>query len=152
MILNSNFKTAVMTSYIKAAVTASLCQYSQAYSQKDVKMLLAITDPDYLGFGSGPDEQVTSRSELQRHLERDFAQSDELSMHFGPISIAYAGDVAWCAGECVIEAEAGGTRQRLTGRMTAVLRKRGDEWLFAHTHFSLPDRGQENGKSFPEKK
>jgi ketosteroid isomerase-like protein len=45
----------------------------------------------------------------------------------------------------------GGERLRLDGRMTAVLRRTGKEWLFAHTHFSVPDKEQEAGQSFPEK-
>lgn len=142
----------LLNSDIKADIMVSLNRYSQAYSNKDLKLILSATDQDYFGFGSGPDEQVASRSELESHLERDFAQSGKLSMHFGSMAIACAGDVAWCGGKCTIEAESGNERQRLFGRMTAVLRKKGEQWLFAHTHFSVPDRGQEAGQSFPEKR
>jgi ketosteroid isomerase-like protein len=44
--------------------------------------------------------------------------------------------------------KAGGQEMALPGRMTAVLEKRGDKWLFVQSHFSLPAAGQE-GESFP---
>jgi len=72
-------------------------------------------------------------------------------MDFGPMTIATEGNVAWCAGDCAISAKVGGQSIRLDGRMTMVLRRAGDKWLFAHSHFSVPDRGQQEGQSFPRK-
>ena len=136
---------------IKAEIRAALASYQTGYSRKNIKMLLDATDPGFFGFGSGPDEKVSSAEALKLQLERDFAQSGELSMDFGPMTIAGDGNVAWCAGDCIISAEVGGQRISLDGRMTAVLRRAGDKWLFAHTHFSIPDRGQQAGQSFPKK-
>jgi ketosteroid isomerase-like protein len=136
----------------QAEIKASLERYRRAYSNKDVKMLLGITDPGFFGFGSGPDEKVGSADELKSQLERDFAQSGSLAIDFGPMAMAREGNVAWCAGDCTISATVGEKRLRLEGRMTAVLRRSGEEWLFAHTHFSVPDREQEAGQSFPEKR
>lgn len=56
--------------------------------------------------------------------------------------------MAWCAGDCIISAEVSDEMLRLDGRMSAVLRKSGDLWLFAHFHFSILDRGQEMGGRF----
>ncbi len=125
--------------------------YKSSYSKKDIKMLLGIMDPGFFGFGSGPDEKVSSAEALKSQLERDFAQSGKLSMNFGSMTIAGEGNAAWCAGDCTISAEVGGQQLRLDGRMTAVLRKTGGKWLFAHTHFSVPDRGQQTGQSFPKR-
>lgn len=131
-------------------IMAALDKYKTAYSKKDANMLLAVTDEGFFGFGSGPDEKVGNLEELKRQLYRDFAQSGDLDIDFGPMAVGYDGSVAWCGGDCAISATVGGERLRLAGRMTAVLRKRGSDWLFAHTHFSIPDRGQAKGQSFPE--
>ena len=130
---------------------AALALYKSSYSNKDIKMLLNVTDPGFFGFGSGPDEKVFGAEALSSQLERDFSQSGELSMDFGPMTIAGEGRVAWCAGDCTISAEVGGQRLRLDGRMTAVLRRTGGKWLFAHTHFSVPDLSQQAGQSFPKR-
>ncbi len=134
----------------KAAVTDAFSRYARGYSKKDVDALMAMMDRDFFGFGSGPDEVVTSLSELRSQLQRDFAQCGDLSIEFGPVKMAREGNVAWSAGDCTISAEVGDEMLRLKGRMSAVLRKSGDQWLFAHIHFSVPDRGQEVGESFPE--
>jgi len=131
-------------------IMTALDRYKTAYSKKDANMLLAVTDEGFFGFGSGPDEKVGNREELKRQLYRDFAQSDDLDIDFGQMAIGCDGNVAWCGGDCTISATIGGERLRLVGRMTAVLRKPENDWLFAHTHFSVPDRGQAKGQSFPE--
>ncbi len=135
----------------QAEIMAALDLYKSCYSKKDIKMLLNVTDPGFFGFGSGPDEKVFSAEALKSQLERDFTQSGNLSMDFGPMTIAGEGNAAWCAGDCTISAEVEGQRLRLGGRMTAVLRRTGGKWLFAHTHFSVPDRGQQAGQSFPKR-
>lgn len=134
----------------RAEIVAALDKYKIAYSKKDSSMLLATTDEGFFGFGSGPDERVDNIDELKRQLHRDFAQCEDLDIDFGPMAVAGDGNVAWCAGDCIISATVGGERMRLRGRMTVVLRKADGKWLFAHTHFSVPDREQSEGQSFPE--
>ena len=131
---------------------AAISRYAQAYNQKNVDSILAMTVLDFFGFGSGPDEKASSRDELRSHLERDFAQSVQVDMKFGPAAISAEGNVAWYASSCTIAAVVGGQKISLEGRMTAVLKKVGNEWLFVHTHFSVPDRGQDAGNSFPDAK
>jgi ketosteroid isomerase-like protein len=125
---------------IQAEIRTMLAAYQTGYSRKNTKMLLDATD-----------EKVFGAEALKQQLERDFAQSGELAMDFGPMTIASEGNVAWCAGDCAVSAEVGGQSIRLEGRMTMVLRKAGNKWLFAHSHFSVPDRGQQEGQSFPKK-
>ena len=136
----------------RAEIMASIDRYKNGYSNKDLNMLLGITDARYFGFGSGPDEKVNSLDELKSQLKRDFAQSENLAIDFGPMAMAWDGNIAWCAGDCTISATVVGELLRLDGRMTAVLRRIGKEWLFAHTHFSVPDREQKTSQSFPEKR
>lgn len=45
----------------------------------------------------------------------------------------------WCAGDCTISAEVGDEMLWLGGKMSVVLRESGDQWPFAHMHYSVPD-------------
>lgn len=132
----------------KEAVISSLRAYAEAYSRKDLGMIMALTAPDYFGFGSGPDEKVSSLDELRSHLERDFAQSGNLKMEIGPSLVSAEGNVAWVACECTISASVSGKKYRYEGRMSAVMKKVGERWLIVHTHFAVPDRSQDEGQSF----
>jgi len=133
---------------LKAEVTVALNRYAQAYSKKDIGLIMKLTAPDYFGFGSGPDEDVGSVEELRSHLERDFAQSDDLKMEIGVARICASGNVAWTTGPCMITASIGGKNYSYEGRMSTVLVKEDDKWLVASSHFAMPDCGQETGRSF----
>ena len=92
-------------------IMAALNRYKIAYSKKDANMLLAATDEGFFGFGSGPDEKVGNLEVLKRQLYRDFAQSDDLDIDFGPVAIGYDGNVAWSGGDC----SHSGRREAATG-------------------------------------
>jgi ketosteroid isomerase-like protein len=81
-------------------------------------------------------------------LERDFAQSEALSVDYEPLVASEAGPVAWVAGRASVQVRVEGQKLTLTGRFTAVLEQRGDRWLLMQTHFSLPAAEQAGGRSF----
>ena len=122
----------------KAEVMAVLSKYAEGYSNKDLKTLMALTAKDYIGFGSGLDDNISSRDKLSHFLKRDFSQCGDLSMKFAPTYIEADGKLAWVTGNCTIEANIGDEKIRSAGRMTIILRKVRNKWLFAHTHFSAP--------------
>jgi ketosteroid isomerase-like protein len=62
--------------------------------------------------------------------------------------VSAAGNVAWAAADAVFKATVAGQELSLPARVTAVLEKRGDQWLVVQSHFSLPAPGEE-GESFP---
>ena len=138
------------SSEFKAAVTAAMDRYARAYSEKDLEGVLATTAEDFFGHGSGPDEEVYGKEQLRSQVERDLAQCDRVSMVIGPGHISGEGNVAWYAGNCTVEAIVDGQDMRLEGRITAVLKKVGDQWLIAMSHFSMPFGAQEAGQSWPQ--
>jgi ketosteroid isomerase-like protein len=91
---------------------------------------------------SGVSGQRSSR------LERDFAQSEALSVDYQPQVVSEAGPVAWVAGRATVQARVDGQDLTLTGRFTAVLEQREGRWLLMQTHFSLPAAEQAEGRSF----
>lgn len=134
----------------QAAVQATLQQWKDAYSQQDVDGALAVIAPDddVVGIGTGPDEWRVGPEEFKAQLERDFAQSEALSVDYEPLVVSEAGPVAWVAGRARVQAWVEGQDVSLTGRFTAVLEQREGRWLLVQTHFSLPAAQQAEGRSF----
>ena len=134
----------------QAAVQATLQQWKDAYSRRDVDAALAVIAPDddVVGIGTGPDEWRVGSEEFKAQLERDFAQSEALSVDYEPLVVSAAGPVAWVAGRARVQALVEGQDVSLTGRFTAVLEQREGRWLLVQTHFSLPAAEQAEGRSF----
>jgi ketosteroid isomerase-like protein len=134
----------------QAAVQATLQQWKDAYSRRDVDGALAVMAPDedLVGIGTGPDEWRVGPAEFKAQLERDFAQSEALSVAYEPLVVSAAGPVDWVAGRATVAARVEGRELTLTGRFTAVLEQRGDRWLLMQTHFSLPAAEQAEDRSF----
>ena len=84
----------------QAAVQATLQQWKDAYSQRDLDGALAVIAPDedVVGIGTGPDEWRVGPEAFRAQLERDFAQSEALSVNYEPLVVSEAGPVAWVAG------------------------------------------------------
>jgi ketosteroid isomerase-like protein len=133
----------------QAAVQATLQQWKDAYTQRDLDRALAVIAPDdVVGIGTGPDEWRVGPEEFRAQIERDFAQSEALKVNYEPLVVSEAGPVAWVAGRATVQARIDGQDLTLTGRFTAVLEQRGDRWLLMQTHFSLPAAEQAEGRSF----
>lgn len=137
-------------SEFEIAATAVMERYAQAYSEKDLEGIMATAAEDFFGYGSGPDEEVYGKEQFRAQVERDLSQSDRISMLLGPSHVSGKGDVAWYAGSCTVEATVSGQDIRMEGRVTAVLKKEGGQWLIAMCHFAMPFGGQETGQSWPQ--
>jgi len=135
----------------EAEVMAVLDRMRECYAKRDLGGLVALfaTDPDVVAIGSGADEKRIGPAQVKVQLERDFAQSESLLMRFEWLSISAAGSVAWVAADCVFNARVSGEDMKLSGRLTAVLEKRGGQWLIMQEHLSMPSSGQGDGQSFP---
>ena len=134
----------------QAAVQATLQQWKDAYTQRDLDGALAVIAPDddVVGIGTGPDEWRVGPEQFKAQIERDFAQSEALSVDYEPLVVSEAGPVAWVAGRASVQARVDGQDLTLTGRFTAVLEQRDGKWLLMQTHFSLPAAEQAEGRSF----
>jgi ketosteroid isomerase-like protein len=133
-----------------AAVQATLQQWKDAYSQRDLAGALGVIAPDedVVGIGTGPDEWRVGPGGFKAQLQRDFAQSEALLVDYEPLVVSEAGPVAWVAGRVTVRAWVDGQDLTLTGRFTAVLEQREGRWLLMQTHFSLPAAEQAEGRSF----
>ena len=134
----------------QAAVQATLQQWKDAYIQRNLDSALAVIAPDedVVGIGTGPDEWRVGPEQFRAQIERDFAQSEALSVDYEPLVVSEADPVAWVAGRASVQARVDGQDLTLTGRFTAVLEQRDGKWLLMQTHFSLPAAEQAEGRSF----
>jgi hypothetical protein len=103
----------------QAAVQATLQQWKDAYARRDPEGALAVIAPDndVVGIGTGPDEWRVGPEQFKAQLERDFAQSEALSIEYEPLSAwPEVLHVTWGAAS----ADKGGRRDRwLVGRCSA---------------------------------
>lgn len=134
----------------EAAVMAVLNKMAESYTGRDWEGLRATLapDPDTVMFGTQADERRVGLAEIKTQAERDWSQTEAGSMEYGWSSISAAGPVAWAAAEMTFKVKVEGQELAFPGRLTAVLEKRGEQWLIVHSHFSMPAPGQE-GESFP---
>jgi ketosteroid isomerase-like protein len=135
----------------EAAVMDTLKRFNEAYQRKDVDSLLAMLapDPDGVFIGTGADERRIGLDEAGAQIERDFAQSDVIFWELGWHSVSAAGPVAWLAADVIIHVKIDEREIGMPIRLTAVLEKRGDKWLFVQLHNSVPAADQKVGESFP---
>lgn len=136
---------------IETAVRSVLDRFTTAYVDRDVPRLRATfaEDADVLVYGTGADEKCIGLAEIERHVERDWAQSEKASISLGWTSVFSNGAIAWVASEVTFNVTAGGSAATMPGRLTAVLERRTEGWLIVQAHFSLPAPGQSEGESFP---
>jgi len=137
----------------EAAVMNVMNQLTEAYAKRDLDAVLALfaPDPDVVFIGTGGDEKRIGLTEIKAQFERDFAQSEALSMELGWSSVSAAGSVAWVAADAITHAKVKGQEISFPGRFTAVLEQRSGRWLLLQVHFSMPVREQAESESFPTK-
>lgn len=131
-----------------------LNSYGNAYADKDLDAMLNLflEDPDIVAIGTGEDEWVHGFDELKEGLKRDITQSESIKVDFKNITVSSANNVAWTSSYMTMHAKVSGEEIILNGRLTAIFKKVEYKWYFAHIHYSLPAKDQEEGQSFPETK
>ena len=136
---------------VEAAVSAVLNSWLEAYQNRDIDALMSLVAPDedLFLYGTGIDEKRIGPAEFRFQAERDWSQTEALSFNFNIHQISASGPVAWVAGDGFGQGRAGGQTIAFPLRMTAVLEKRGDDWLMVQSHVSVPAAGQEEGNSVP---
>jgi len=77
---------------IEAAVMNVMNQHVEAYAKRDLDALLSLfaPDPDVVFIGTGGDEKRIGLAEIKAQFERDFAQSETVSVELGWISVSAA--------------------------------------------------------------
>ncbi len=135
----------------EAAVLAVLDKLAERYSKRDLDGVMALfaPDPDLVLVGTGADETRIGFDEARSQIERDFSQTDAVSMKLDPRSVSAAGSVAWVVADVTNRAEVGSQYVSIPMRVTTVLEQREGRWLIVQIHASVHMAGQPEGESWP---
>jgi len=121
-------------------IQSVLDRFREGYGNKNIDILMSLFDPDpnVLVIGTGEDEKRSGLEEIKIQFERDFCQSEQLTVEFKNVSVSQQESVCWIAADTHVYFSAQGRAMHVFLRFTGVLTKRGGNWLFVQTHFSLP--------------
>jgi ketosteroid isomerase-like protein len=131
------------------AVLRTLDAYAALYGERDLEGIVSLVEPDFQGFGSGPDERVTDALRFRDATSRDFAQAESARIVFSDRVCTVEGNVAWVMAGCRFTFTIDGKEGVLDGRFTGVLRQHEGVWRLAQFHFSMPFGEQAAGSSWP---
>jgi uncharacterized protein (TIGR02246 family) len=132
-----------------AQVRALVQRMTDAYQARDIDALMECMTPDadLVMYGTGADEKRIGPDGMRKQAERDWAQTDAISMNFGWMSVSASGNVAWVAADGEFSFSVGGRSMSMAARATFVAEQRNGKWIIAQAHFSTPAVGQEEGSS-----
>ncbi|MDY9924007.1 nuclear transport factor 2 family protein [Methanobacterium sp.] len=141
-----------MEDNVQKAIFSLLEKYAKAYQNKDLDGILKLFEDraDLVVIGTGYDEWIKGYENLQYGFERDFKQADNINVKFRNVTISSTDNVAWISAHMNVDARADGQDIYLPGRLSAVILKINEKWLFTQLHYSLPASEQEEGKAWPD--
>ena len=130
-------------------IRAIIQKLTVAYGRRNIEEFLDCfaSDDDLVLYGTGADEKRIGMEQIRAQVERDWAQTESISMSFGWISISAAGSVAWAAIDGAFDFRVDGQDGTLPARVSFVFERREDNWLIVHSHFSTPSQTQDEGES-----
>jgi ketosteroid isomerase-like protein len=118
-------------------ILLALGEFRAAVSQRRLEGVLALFAPDADAtlIGSSLGEISRGPIELRRFLEGMFAQAQSVGWEWDDVSISRAGDVAWLWLEGAVVLDG---RSDRAYRISGVLERRQDRWLWSLFHGSEP--------------
>ena len=134
------------------AINRTLDSYTVLYTRRDLDGVVSLVEPDFQGYGTGPDEVIRNADEFRRAVERDFAQTESATICFSDRRCTVEGSTAWVMGGCRFSFITGNGEGEMEGRFTAVLRHYDGVWRLAQLHLSIPCQEQSQGESWPSAK
>lgn len=129
-----------VNNHVDEEIRAALDSWFNAYSKQDADSLLSMVAPDenVVFIGTESDERKIGRDGLLEGLQRDFAQTDSITVRLPWVSISASGTVAWVAADYIYDVVSDNINVQVSGRLTLVMEKRNDRWLIVQAHFSAP--------------
>ena len=115
-------------------------KFIKAYPKNDVDECLSLfaKDENLVVFGTEDGEKWVGYEDYKSAPQKDKDKFEEISITFDWKKINYHGQIAWLAAEVTVNLTIEGQKLSLPARLTAVLKKEGDEWLITQGHISTP--------------
>ena len=131
----------------EAAVQTALDRFIQAFETKNISMFAEIFshDPGMVNFGTDEDEYWIGWEPWKTSFQKQFDayEKSDMTLRDVRIKVHAAGQVAWFSALMDVQIISQGQAFDYTGmRVTGVLEKKGEGWVFTQRHVSVPVKGQ----------
>lgn len=131
----------------EAAVEAALDRFTQAFETKNIDMFAEIFshDPEMVNFGTDEDEYWIGWEPWRASFQKQFDvyEKSDMTLRDVRIKVHKAGQVAWFSALMDVQITSQGQGFDYTGmRVTGVLEKKEEGWVFTQRHVSVPVKGQ----------
>lgn len=145
LICSSINASGFMNSKYAPEIKAAVQKYSALYKRMDADGIASIysSDRDIVIIGAGKDQDNIEYKGAASAYQKEFSfykkiNSLEIKINY----MSSLGHICWISadvfGNVILF---NGSKSVISGRLTAVLRKFGNKWLFIQTHFSIPADG-----------
>jgi ketosteroid isomerase-like protein len=124
----------------EAEVFAVLERFRKTTSERDLEGVLQLfaDDSDVFIMGSEATETALGPVEVKKFFERIFARPVAYHFEWKSRSVSHAQSVAWITIDASVRVLGKDVDRIGPYRITAILEKRGTEWLIVHYHGSEP--------------
>ena len=124
---------------VRSQVCEVLERFNDLVSTQNLQVLAEFAPGDeVLLVGSDAGEVATGRQELEAFFARIFARDTTFSWEWDRISVSHAGDLAWFFADGWVVLSTAKEQRRAPYRITGVLERHGERWLWRQYHGSEP--------------
>jgi ketosteroid isomerase-like protein len=124
---------------VRSQVREVLERFDDLVSTQNLQVLAEFAPGDeVLLVGSDAGEVATGRQELEAFFARIFARDTTFSWEWDRIDVSHAGDLAWFFAEGRVVLSTAKEQRRAPYRITGVLERHGERWLWRQYHGSEP--------------
>jgi ketosteroid isomerase-like protein len=124
---------------VRSQVCEVLERFNDLVSTQNLQVLAEFAPGDeVLLVGSDAGEVATGRQELEAFFARIFARDTTFSWEWDRIDVSHAGDLAWFFAEGRVVLSTAKEQRRAPYRLTGVLERHGERWLWRQYHGSEP--------------
>ncbi|MFN2197882.1 MAG: nuclear transport factor 2 family protein [Anaerolineales bacterium] len=127
---------------VRTQVRAVLTRFNDLVVAKNPQVVAEFASGnDVLLVGSESGEIAKGRQELEAFFARIFARETSFSWEWDRLEAAQAGDLAWFFAEGRVILTTSAVQRMTPYRISGVLKRRGDRWLWQLYHGSEPVSG-----------
>ncbi len=124
---------------VRSQVRKVLERFNDLVSTQNLQVLAEFAPGDeVLLVGSDAGEVATGRQELEAFFARIFARDTTFSWEWDRIDVSHAGDLAWFFADGRVVLSTAKEQRRAPYRITGVLERHGERWLWRQYHGSEP--------------
>jgi ketosteroid isomerase-like protein len=124
---------------VRSQVREVLERFDDLVSTQNLQVLAEFAPGDeVLLVGSDAGEVATGRQELEAFFARIFARDTTFSWEWDRIDVSHAGDLAWFFADGRVVLSTAKEQRRAPYRITGVLERHGERWLWRQYHGSEP--------------